>query len=486
MTRAGMASGMAATALVLVLAARLISMSLLPLTDPTEGRYAQVSQEMVATGDWVTPRIWMNETHLPFLGKPPLYFWQAAGAMRLFGQTEFAARLPGVVSAAVLLVLLYAVMRRYGTPGSGLLSVMLTASCGFFIAVGGSVAVDMLFSTCVAGCLLAYFAFLNEPERRIRRRWSLLVFVLLAFGFLTKGPVTLVLFGLPVLIWTIRWHGWRLLRDHQWAAGPALFLALVMPWFVICEIRNPGFLKYFFVNENLLRFLTHDYGDAYGSGHLYPRGAAFLMLLAATAPWSLLGLWRAVRGRSWRHLFDRGDRNIEFLFLGFAAGTVFWCLARQLLFTYLLPMVPLFAAWLAQMTCTEAVRKRLLAGATALTLSLAVVSVACVPFMRYTESTRAIVAAARLHADGSGQPLVFARKTPYSALFYARGWVVPHPREDLSASLTRCEGKSRTALVVIESRRANDLKTLAPGSWTELTNAGGWILGRVTLPVAGS
>lgn len=45
-------------------------------------------------------------------------------------------------------------------------------------------------------------------------------------------------------------------------------------WFAACELRNPGFLPYFFVNENFLRFITPDYGDAYGNGHVYPRGAA--------------------------------------------------------------------------------------------------------------------------------------------------------------------------------------------------------------------
>ena len=147
MTRLIFTPRAALCALCLVLAARLASMALLPLTDPTEGRYAQVAQEMVATGDWVTPRVWMNESHIPFLGKPPLYFWAAAGAMRLFGESEFAARLPSALAAVAVLGLLYAVMGRYGGgSGAGLLSVMVSASCGFFVAVGGSVAVDMLFS----------------------------------------------------------------------------------------------------------------------------------------------------------------------------------------------------------------------------------------------------------------------------------------------------------------------------------------------------
>jgi 4-amino-4-deoxy-L-arabinose transferase-like glycosyltransferase len=173
------------------------------------------------------------------------------------------------------------------------------------------------------------------------------VFVLLALGFLTKGPVAIALFGLPVLTWTLRWRQWSQLRDHAWTAGVLLALGLVLPWFLLCESRNPGSLKYFFLNENLLRFVTHDYGDAYGSGHLYPRGAALLMFLAVTAPWSAFALWHVARTRSAMSILSLGNKQDSFLFLGFALGTLFWCFARQLLFTYLLPMLPLFAAWLA-------------------------------------------------------------------------------------------------------------------------------------------
>jgi 4-amino-4-deoxy-L-arabinose transferase-like glycosyltransferase len=181
--------------------ARFAAMVLLPLTDPTEGRYAQVSQEMAVTGDWVTPRIWMNEVHLPFMGKPPLFFWSAAGAMKLFGENEFAARLPSLV--ATLLVARSA-LRRVGTlrgrlrfckrSDNGLVRFLL---CGERCGGGRHVARGLR-----AGNLLAYFAFTCEPSRQIRGSWSLLVFFLLALGFLTKGPVAVVLFRASVFVWT--------------------------------------------------------------------------------------------------------------------------------------------------------------------------------------------------------------------------------------------------------------------------------------------
>jgi 4-amino-4-deoxy-L-arabinose transferase-like glycosyltransferase len=67
---------------IILLAARCVMLWVLPLSDPTEGRYAVVAKEMAVSGDWVTPHLWMDGQSVPFLGKPPLYFWSAAACMR--------------------------------------------------------------------------------------------------------------------------------------------------------------------------------------------------------------------------------------------------------------------------------------------------------------------------------------------------------------------------------------------------------------------
>ncbi len=477
----------AAWALAGAFAARALTMALLPVMDSTEGRYAQVAQEMTLTGDWVTPRVWMYGDHLPFMGKPPLFFWASAAAMRLFGISAFAARLPSLLATLALLWLLHHVMERYGGKGSGPLSVLVTATCGFFFAVSGVVALDMLLCACVAGSLLAYFAFICEPSRRIRGRWSLAVFGLLALGFLTKGPVAVALFGLPVLLWTLRWRQWELLRDHRWVPGILLFFAVTAPWFTVCEQHNPGFLKYFFLNENLLRFVRHEYGDAYGNGHLYPRGSALWMFLAAAAPWSLLALWRLLRERPFLRSLTPADKRDSFLLIGFSAGVLFWCLARQLLITYTLPLVPLFAAWFALTTRNDAALRQRITRATPILLALmGVTSLAVIPFLQDTATTRHAVRHARQYAAAHAlaEPLLFARKTPYSALFYARGWVVPHPKETLAATLARSRQTERGALVIANRRQASELDALPAQSVERVATLGEWEVAHVRFPLA--
>jgi hypothetical protein len=78
------------------------------------------------------------------------------------------------------------------------------------------------------------------------------------------------------------------LRNLPWFGGSLLFLALITPWYVMAEIRNPGFLKYFLWNENFGRYLKKEYGDEYGSGHRQPFGVAWAMMIPSLFPWSIV------------------------------------------------------------------------------------------------------------------------------------------------------------------------------------------------------
>ena len=101
------------------------------------------------------------------------------------------------------------------------------------------------------------------------------------------------------------------------------------------EANQPGFLRYFIVNENIMRFLVHDYGDKYGAGRETFRGMAVVWALVATLPWSLVPFFR------------RRLPSLSFHTLSILCITLFWCLTSRVPFTYLLPVAPLFAAHLA-------------------------------------------------------------------------------------------------------------------------------------------
>ena len=123
--------------------------------------------------------------------------------------------------------------------------------------------------------------------------------------------------------------------------GLPVFLLVAAPWFILMQREHQDFLRYFFLNENLLRFLVRDYGDRYGAGRETFRGMAAVWTFVVALPWAILPVHDVLK-RRWG-LFDR--RN--FFFVSMLSITAFWCLTSRVPIAYLLPIVPLFAAWIA-------------------------------------------------------------------------------------------------------------------------------------------
>ena len=186
-------------ALCALLLVRLVSLGLYPVMDNTEARYADIGRAMLATQDWVTPWI---EPGVPFWGKPPLSFWITAASLGVFGVNEFAARLPHFLMALLTGWTLWGWARDQArsTGGSAplpLMAVSLLAGACLMAVAAGAVMTDM---SLVAGTTLVMRGFWQamqetDPAQRQRQGW--IFFVGLAVGLLAKGPLILVLAGLP-------------------------------------------------------------------------------------------------------------------------------------------------------------------------------------------------------------------------------------------------------------------------------------------------
>ena len=448
----------------------------LPITDPTEGRYSLIAQEMSASGDWVTPRVWVEGEQTPYLGKPPLFFWTTALSIRLLGPSEFAVRLPAMIATTILLALLFLVLK--GSHGSSIAAnaVAITATTGLVFLLSDSVIVDLHLMLFVAGAVLAHLSFVQAPDDRSRKWRSLLVFALLAGGFLTKGPVAIALFALPVGIWTALHGKWAALRAHKWMAGIVLFSAMVMPWFILAEIRNPGFLKYFFINENLLRFLARGYGDRYGIGHVLPRGSAVPIFVLGTLPWAPVAIWLVVR-RRWKVLRSTlHDESSSLFFIGFLSIVLFWSLARQVLPTYILPAIPLFAAWLACELRQAEFPVRKLRTATEWTVAVwCLLLCAAIP-VTTSRSTRHVLAETDhvLGARAISTEVVFAGRVPHSALFYAPDLITPRRPEAILDSLSRFRSADEGSLLIIRESEWEKLPRHALSDARLLVEVPGW------------
>lgn len=331
--------------LVLMLLATLVLTALLrgalsgipPLFDVTEGRYGSIALQMYESGDWITPRVRIQGDLVPFWAKPPLQFWMGAASYALFGVNEFAARLPALLAGILMLWLVYRAGRVSGGVETGVLSALVLASSVLFLGLWGSVVLDVAASACSTGIVVSWMLSCSLPVRAARP-WRYLFFVFIGLGMLAKGPIVLVLGLGAVVLHALLSGRLRVLLRLPWPTGTLVSLAIFAPWYLLAEGATPGFLRYFFVNEHILRFLTPDYGDLYGAAHVRPRGTIWGFMLLGLMPWPLIFAGGAPRAiATLRERLSR-PKGWERLFLVAALLPVlFFTPARSVVPTYVLP-----------------------------------------------------------------------------------------------------------------------------------------------------
>jgi len=223
------------------------------LTDLDEGFYASVAWEMKQRGDWWTPRF----QGAPWFEKPPLLYWLMIPGMHLFGEGEFALRLPSVLMFGLTLILIVAWGERRLGKGVGVLAGLLFAVAPLSLLLARLAITDMAFCSWLTLALIALW------EARISKGiasllWSLFGGVATGLAVLTKGPVGLGLIGLQLLL-TVGRTGqvWRWVGSMLWLLiGTA---ATAAPWYLgVYMLHGRDFFEEFVLRQNLLRFAGGD------------------------------------------------------------------------------------------------------------------------------------------------------------------------------------------------------------------------------------
>ncbi len=328
----------AIAALVVIVLVRLLSIGMVDLIDPTEGRYAFVAQEMVLSGDWITPKLLLPTGLEPYLGKPPLHFWLTSICMTVFGMDAWVTRLPSFFGWLLIAACTYVFGVRFFSKKIALSAAAILTTSGLLFFLSASCTVDVTFSAWICGALTA-FAFAAE-KREENRGAGYLFFLFCALAFLTKGPAGLILIGAPIFFWLFSSEARNSFPRLPWLGGVLLFILITAPWFIASELRHPGFLHYFFVQENFLRFVTKDYGDRFGTGHVYPRGSAIWMALVGFLPWSAVYLGVLFYSKGARKLISAPTLWFRFALCWAFSATLFFCFARQLHAAYMIPAFP--------------------------------------------------------------------------------------------------------------------------------------------------
>jgi 4-amino-4-deoxy-L-arabinose transferase-like glycosyltransferase len=395
-----------------LLLARLAGMILIPLNDVTEARYGEMARKMLETGNWVTP---LHDYGVPFLAKPPLWAWMSAASMGVFGVNEFAARLPALLLSAAAVALVAHTARRQGRGGLAP-ALVLAGSFGFF-AASGTVMTDPALVFCTTLVLCSFWLGFRHGDAR----WRWIFFAGCGLGLLAKGPVACVIAGLPVFFWVLRRREWKnLWRGMPWVRGALLTLLIAAPWYIWAEIRTPGFLKYFLVGENFMRFIDKGWGgDRYGYAHAYPYGTVWLFALTCFFPWSF-ALPAALKNV--KNVWRDDDGWMLFLALWSVTSLVFFTFCANIIWPYGLPALPGCALLLAEIRARRG--KEVPAFPALFAAAFGVVAIGAVLLwpQKFDGSEKDVVALWRAANPSPDSALLFwGRGAEFSAAFYSQG-----------------------------------------------------------------
>ncbi|VVT17127.1 glycosyltransferase family 39 protein [Hoeflea sp. EC-HK425] len=333
--------------LCVLLVVRILAMFWYPFVDSTEARYAEIARKMVETGDWITPQF---DYGVPFWGKPPLHTWMSALGMKIFGVGHFGARFFFLIASLGLLWLCYVWVRRVRGADQALVAMAVIATAGLFYGASAFVVTDMAMVLGTTMSMAGFYVCLTD--RSAHRLWGYLFFVGLAVGLLAKGPVAVVLTGIPIFLWIVVGNRWRQLFRLPWITGLLVTALIALPWYLVAEAKTPGFLNYFIVGEHYKRFLeTAWQGDLYGSAHARPKGMIWAYGTFTFLPWSFFVLALMLRSKQVLDVLRKDQA-------GWYSYLFFWSLSPLILFTpaanilpaYVLPGIPaaailLVAVW---------------------------------------------------------------------------------------------------------------------------------------------
>ena len=311
----------------LCLLAYLLPMGSHGLWIPDETRYAQISQGMLLSGDWVSPHF----MGLRYFEKPVAGYWMIALSQAVFGNNLFGVRFVSALSTGLSVMLCYLIARRlWNEPRKSFACALLYMSFTVVAGQAGYANLDPQFTFWVNLSLVALWFALDSVSRGRRLIGWALLGLACGMGFLTKGFLAWllpVLIALPWMIWQKRWR--ELLRYG--AVAIAVAIAVSLPWALAVHAQEPDYWRFFFWHEHIRRFAGDD------AQHDAPWWFYLPMLVAFSLPWAAL-LPSALK-QAWQ---TRGQANIGFLLLWLLMPMLFFSLSNGKLPTYILPcLLPL-------------------------------------------------------------------------------------------------------------------------------------------------
>jgi len=289
-----------------------------------ELRESEIGREFLDHHNWAVPTL----NNQPFMEKPPLVYWFVALSFRIFGNHDWAARIPCVIFGWGILLFTFLLVKKVYGNKTGIASVLVLATTGGFLSSSHKMTCDIgLFFFITGAAYFLYLAFTGSEK------WYGLFYLFPLGAFFSKGLIGFGFIGLLFLAWVI-WtrNPKEILRARPWLWLPVIAIPIII-WFIALSHDSRGNLLYtFLVENNLHRFFPP---DEYHLGHTHPFYDAFYQMPSQFLPWVLVlimiipWLWK-----------QRQQEPIKFLLSWFIPGFLMLTVSGTKRGLYFIPLLP--------------------------------------------------------------------------------------------------------------------------------------------------
>lgn len=304
----------------------------MPLIDPDEPRYASTASDMVLNNNLIIPHF----NGAPRINKPPLFYWAIAISYKIFGISEFGARLPSALAAIGTVLITYLWGKRLEDRKNGFWAgVMLMVSPLFFF-ISRLCITDMLLTFFVSASLYLFFIEYTEANKNNLRR--LFLYFLLSMVFLVKGPVGILLFILITMGFLLWIRDFQYIRRLWYLPGFLLFLGIICAWGI------PFWLS--LGTKQIFTLLSQEMSGRFVRGYAHPQPFYYYVpvFFMGFFPWSLFLFIPCIHTLKQRHSMPAEEKRQVYFFCSWVILTVtFFSLSHSKLMTYILPISPSIA-----------------------------------------------------------------------------------------------------------------------------------------------